>query len=227
MSVQVLAFVMELYVPKPGPKLVLMSLANHASKDTWECWPSQETIAKETSLGVRSIRRHVQWLEENGYIKRYQDRKPDGTYEVDQYEIIQRQVWPPDKLTDGQNVPQPADKMAAKPVSLTCQQKGREKPTKKRTSLPDDFPNTEAESKAEAYWQKNSRTDLCLVTERELFRAHHERKAELCASWDAAWRTWYVNAIKFNKPPRDPPKTEENRLLRLIEEKVGGRTAGN
>lgn len=41
---------------------------------------------------------------------------------------------------------------------------------------------------------------LDLVTEYDKFKAHHEAKASLMASWPAAFKTWLYNAVKFSKP---------------------------
>src|SRR5437870_2067501 len=51
-------------------KIVLFVLANRASKDRLECWPSLETIAAEASLGKSTVARALSDLERRGLIHR-------------------------------------------------------------------------------------------------------------------------------------------------------------
>lgn len=53
-----------------GPRLVLLSLANHAHADGTNSWPSQETIAREANLTMRQVRRCLRELETAGAITR-------------------------------------------------------------------------------------------------------------------------------------------------------------
>jgi len=65
-----------------GPKFVLVALADHAGVDgdtgRMETTAGQQTLAEETSMSVRSVARHLAWLEEQGLISREQRRRPDG-----------------------------------------------------------------------------------------------------------------------------------------------------
>lgn len=58
-----------LNLPSAACKLVLMGLASYANEDG-ECWPRQETLAEKTCQTSRSVRQHLAWLEEHGYISR-------------------------------------------------------------------------------------------------------------------------------------------------------------
>lgn len=49
-------------------KLVMYSLADRASDDGSFAWPSQETIARESELSVRQVRRVLRSLEADGFI---------------------------------------------------------------------------------------------------------------------------------------------------------------
>lgn len=75
------------------------------------------------------------------------------------------------------------------------------KKDKSRSSIPADWvPDQAGRSFAEARG----------VTPAELprFRDHHLAKGSLMADWDAAWRTWCMNAVKFGQPslPVDQPR---------------------
>lgn len=51
-------------------KVVLLALADHASEKEWVCWHSQATLARETELGERTVRRALADLEALGLISR-------------------------------------------------------------------------------------------------------------------------------------------------------------
>lgn len=54
-------------IPKPGAKLVLLALCDFAD-ESWSCFPGQATLAEKTSQGERTVRRHLEWLEKEGFI---------------------------------------------------------------------------------------------------------------------------------------------------------------
>lgn len=76
--------------------------------------------------------------------------------------------------------------------------KPRAKP-RRAIALPPDFLLT-SERREYALRQGVQNPDK----EFEAFRAHHEAHGKTMKSWDAAWRTWCLNAKKFrgNEPPR-------------------------
>ena len=43
-------------------KMVLLVIADHASDDGTEAWPSQATIAKKASISIRTVQRAVNSL---------------------------------------------------------------------------------------------------------------------------------------------------------------------
>lgn len=60
-----------------GRKAVLMALAQFAD-DEGVCYPGQDTLARHTELSSRSVRDHLVWLEEHGYITRTERRWTDS-----------------------------------------------------------------------------------------------------------------------------------------------------
>ena len=50
-------------------KFILLCLADYASNETGECYPSFTTIAKKTGFGIRTVKYKIQKLESFGYIK--------------------------------------------------------------------------------------------------------------------------------------------------------------
>jgi len=55
---------------EPGPKLVLLALADHANGQTGLCIPGQKSLADQCSMSVRTVQRHIQVLEDSGLLRR-------------------------------------------------------------------------------------------------------------------------------------------------------------
>lgn len=77
MSVKALTWAKATTTGSASRKLVLLVLADYAD-EAWSCWPSQATIAEETELSVRQVRRILADLEEAGIVRREQRRRDDG-----------------------------------------------------------------------------------------------------------------------------------------------------
>lgn len=54
-------------IDNSGARFVLLVLCNYAN-EAGQCYPSRETIAKKTSMSVRSVQTHINWLAEHGYL---------------------------------------------------------------------------------------------------------------------------------------------------------------
>ena len=67
MSFTLVAKVMSLKVGSLPRKMVLLKLADQANDDGL-CWPSYQTIAESCELSRRSVIRHIQQLETDGYL---------------------------------------------------------------------------------------------------------------------------------------------------------------
>lgn len=77
----------------------------------------------------------------------------------------------------------------------------------KQTALPENFELTyELIAAATKYWQSKGRSDLDPIDAFERFKTYHASKGSMMADWSAAWRTWYSNAVNFNKPHPTQPK---------------------
>ena len=83
MSTKYITWAFEQHIATPGAKLVLVALADHANKKTGETFVGQKRIAEKTSQGVRTVRRHLDWLEENGFISREVRRRDNGSRSSD------------------------------------------------------------------------------------------------------------------------------------------------
>jgi hypothetical protein len=69
MSWQATAWAIEQTTGSPGAKLMLLTLANYAD-DTGCCWPSQETLARDTEQSLDSVQRYLRKLEKLKLIRK-------------------------------------------------------------------------------------------------------------------------------------------------------------
>lgn len=67
MSFQAMAWAIGVDLPTKE-KFVLLMLANHASGDQHDCYPSISTLCKETAMSKSSVLRAIAALEEQGYL---------------------------------------------------------------------------------------------------------------------------------------------------------------
>lgn len=88
----------------------------------------------------------------------------------------------------------------------TREEKRRDINNKRATGLPDDFALSDASI---AYAKERG---VPITTTLDEFRNHHTSKGSVFKDWQAAWRTWCGNAVKFGlggKPQADPtPKID-------------------
>lgn len=74
-------------------KSVLIALAYHADSKRLECWPSQETLAKEVGITSRSVREQVKKLVTEGLVKMVRRRLPTGLWAVAVYRLAMPKVY--------------------------------------------------------------------------------------------------------------------------------------
>ena len=76
-----------------------------------------------------------------------------------------------------------------------------EKTRKTRKQIPSECPTSDEQGDAMQFWGVHARFDLTDTLDDQIaqFRDHHISRASTMANWSAAWRTWYRNALKFNK----------------------------
>lgn len=74
--------------------------------------------------------------------------------------------------------------------------------SKRRTQIAEDCPSKLLQGQAVQFWGVNGRLDLSarIADEAEHFRDHHLKIGSTMADWSAAWRTWYREAVKRNRP---------------------------
>lgn len=131
MSIQAVAWALEQEDVPARPKLVLVSLANHANHTDGYCWLKAESIAKEASCKPRSVYRYVGDLIRNGYIRKTAKRGEDGRQRANDYWLLLNRapapwvsIGPAEDETDDANAAADevgeAQDVASPHDSLTC-----------------------------------------------------------------------------------------------------------
>ena len=93
MSFQAMSWAVEQRCDNAGEKLVLLMLANHTNSHTGRCDPSHKMLADECSMGVSTLRRHLEALEKSGLIEIIH-RSTEGVNLPNQYMLKLRGVGP-------------------------------------------------------------------------------------------------------------------------------------
>ncbi len=77
MSIQALNWALSQdQIENSGARFVLLVLSNYAN-EAGQCYPSRETIAKKTSMSVRAVQNHINWLAEHGYLS-WENKRTDN-----------------------------------------------------------------------------------------------------------------------------------------------------
>jgi len=87
MSVEAISAALRAETPGPSSKLLLLVLANYADDEGY-CYPGQETLCRNTGLGVRAVRDNLKLLEANGFISRSKRQRADGSRTSDLYRLL-------------------------------------------------------------------------------------------------------------------------------------------
>ena len=69
MGIKFMAMAIDAKTANSGQKLVLLMLANHCNDHTRQCNPSQKLLAEECSMGLSTLKGHINALEEAGYLE--------------------------------------------------------------------------------------------------------------------------------------------------------------
>jgi len=160
------------------------------------CWPAVGTIARETGLSQNTVRTHIKILESNGWLA--VDRTEGGFKgETNRYLAL----IPDSFLQDNEFEPlQPLNPTPATVEPLPLQQlKTNKQLNKQENKQINNIISDSDRDLALNYWQSKG-VFFDVGEQWILFTAHHESKPnKKIKNYSAAWRTWYVNAVRFNK----------------------------
>ncbi len=183
MSIRLMSIVWELDLP-PTEKIVLLALADQASDEGTQCWPSVIRIARRCSQGERTVRRALTALEDKGHLTR--DHR-EGT-------STQYRVHPCRSGTPARTAPLP--ETTATPAAQAGESSGLTRletrpPPRRASRVPQDFApaTTGKTAMLVAQWPPER-----LAAEREQFADYHSAKGTLSFDWQASWRSWVRKA---------------------------------
>ncbi len=103
MSVQAITWALDYAAGSVTEKVLLLVLANYAN-EFGVSWPSQKTLADQTALGERTVRRVLADMERRGVIRRIVRRRGNGSRQSDMILLSAfegRKPAPPGMLDDG------------------------------------------------------------------------------------------------------------------------------
>lgn len=166
-------------IPNCCTKLVLICLTDCANEEG-KCWPSIATIAKRAGCSERTVQRHLGELVEKGYVSR---QHREGTTPFYYVHIGG------DRMT---GVTQPCHQggdtaMSPKP-SLN-----RQRTLSVPTRLPDML-DLDLDPLLKEGFSDDEANHEALQ-----FRDYHKARGNKFKDWNAAWRTWCRNALKFKR----------------------------
>ncbi|WP_295035094.1 helix-turn-helix domain-containing protein [uncultured Microbacterium sp.] len=198
---------------KMPEKFVLVALADMADEQH-SCFPGQTTLAQMTGASESTVRRAVRKLEDLGLLNREERRSAGGYRTSDRY-LLQVGASPKDNRSDCAVGGEPASQIdephrsdsTTSPVRVTGtyrknhQRTTREPPVARKAAahrLPEDWsPNLACRTFA-------MENNIDVDHEAAQFRAHAEANDRRQQKWDAAFRQWLGNAVKWRRPQAEP-----------------------
>ncbi len=197
-------------------RMVLVVLADHASGEDARCWPSQQLVADEAGCGIRTVKSHIKWLEDNGYIIRTTKKLGQGNGSRTSYKIclsrLQSDTIDRGAENAGANIARansctlrgekPPITNRQEPSIDTSNEVSRAKPRGKAraTRLSDNWSPTPNDY---AFASKEGLSQQEINREADKFRDYWPnisgakgRKID----WSATWRNWIRRAADGRKP---------------------------
>lgn len=153
-------------------------------------------FSEKSGVSVSKLRRIMKVLEDEGMIDRQKTNK---------YSIISITNYDQYQLDDRQNAfKQQSDDIQTTTPKETNNYNNNKKTTpispskgKRKTSLSPDF--IPSKDNALDFWKKQGRLDLKYSLIADEFLTYCRANAKTYNDWDAAWKTWYCNAVKFQR----------------------------
>ena len=203
-------------------KFVLVALADMAD-EAQSCYPGLERISAMTGMSVATVRRGLAKLEQSGLIRHERRNRSNGSRTSNRYflsvgadlalnspsahpateskrssctDLALTVQEPSAHIEQGK---EPSVKPSEEPLGESAPNRGK----KPSSVLADDW----TPSAANSAFAKENRIDL--PAEIGQFKAHAEANDKRQVNWDAAFRLWLGNVVKWRKP-ENAPKVDPN-----------------
>lgn len=115
-------------------------------------------------------------------------------------------------ITDASQTDKHTDAPLPKPLPIS---EAKASSIKRGSVLPANFPSQDSDLVTDAmnYWREKEREDLVEDWRDQIaqFRDHHLKEGTISKDWDASWRTWMRNALKFNRKPKQNGQNTERK----------------
>lgn len=95
------------------------------------------------------------------------------------------------------------DRLIALALRGVARAKNAAGPKSPPTFIADNYPDTAALERAIKWWGEQRRPDLVAAIEQQAAEFRHRYIDAKQSSWGGTWKTWYMNAVHFTKPPRN------------------------
>ena len=211
MAFEWMAWAVKQKTEKPVSKSVLIALANYADEEGF-CYPSITRLCEVTECCEKAVRNAIKHLEAIGLLRKgKRRRRKDGTLGVQEYyltsgtmcqkpEVSNTEPQAPD--TTSPEVQDTAQNQSLpKPIKNTLS--GCQKPEQKKSKKPHRLPDDWFCSEDLGNWaMKNGLTDEEVVLCIDQFKDHYAAaagKGSTALDWDAKFRTWIRNEVKWKK----------------------------
>lgn len=205
MSIKVMSAIFESDLP-PSKRLVMLALADHAN-DEGICYPSIARLCLRTGMKERTVQTHIRELEAGGHLSREMNKGRGGS---NLYHLTPAKSAPPQELPPAENNTPPPQKTAQTPAkSAPKPSLNHNEPSEEPLLFPLEAKRRNPETDLPSGWvpsdaniqhaQEKGFTMQEIDHEADSFRNHHHSKQNRFRNWDAAWRTWIANAIKFGR----------------------------
>jgi hypothetical protein len=210
-------------------RFVLLAIADYANDDG-EAWPSIAGIMKKTTLSERGVQTNIRRLESAGWlqIETGKGRKGCNNYTIktpqemhpagDAPPHIEAETPHMSAETPAPYAPEPSRTIIEPSYIASGEATGADKPAPKpkkqsrKTQLPEDWiPSQKNESDAQGAGLSFDDIDREAIS----FRDHHRSRGNTMLDWDAAWRTWCRNSIKFTARRGGASQGQESDLQRI------------
>lgn len=176
-------------------------LARYADNETLQAFPSRETLAKRAHCNAKAVTKAIDELVTIGAVTK-QHRKQGDSYQSNLYTL--RRVGPiqtPPRVNPDTGVgsdltpPRVPDDSLTRTTELEPENYIEQKQSKARR-VPSDWQPTEAfRTECEQKFPT-----LIIANEVEAFVDYHTANGSVFKDFNAAFRTWCRNAVKWSKP---------------------------